>query len=680
MNTSTIAKYLLVICIPLLLLLGAILIITIKKDAKGKKAVIKQKKGSYNGFYRYMYQAIANNFMTRSFVKKIRTRIEIIHDYSEPQIRKTTVKIFFFITAIIVMFNVIFVRMTWNVYLIILFSIASYYLADTILDYFIDRIKTRLMYQQIMFNEQIRHKYYELKMVDEAIYEASQDLPRTHYEISLQGDKIYEVLMAKEAEQEMIGYNEAAPNKYLKMLMGLSYMTKEYGDTQIENGASLYMKSLNYLNNEIRMEVLKRDRLNYALKSLSIIVLVPLFFMEPIKKWASHNFMPLRQFYESQTGFLFQLGIIALVVLCFFLLRRIQKIDEDHSQQKFTITKNLYDKGLYKWIDPLIPKNHTQKYQQIEKNINEALSQQSMAVFYTRKFLTGVTFLILSVGLFVSLKHMQKNKLLYDVILPQTYLGGQLSEEELNKARAITDLDREVIQAVGKKGTQEQILFYVQSNTERINEESLHLQTERIWKKIQSMNQTYMKWWEVILCLFFFFLGYCFPNILLVFQRSMKKIDMEEEVAQFQTILLILMHIHRISVFEIIEWMELYATHFKVALGNCLNNYEAGAIEALENLKKEAPYSPFIHIVNNLIIAVEELDIKEAFDELESEKAYYQELRKMTNERIISKKQWMGQLIGFIPTHSLIVFYLLIPMLVRSFSDMETYFNNLSVY
>ena len=65
---------------------------------------------------------------------------------------------------------------------------------------------------------------------------------------------------------------------------------------------------------------------------------------------------------------------------------------------------------------------------------------------------------------------------------------------------------------------------------------------------------------------------------------------MENEVMQFQTIILMLMKIERVNVEMILEWLERYSNIFKAPLSKCINNYEAGAWESLEVMKDDISY------------------------------------------------------------------------------------------
>ena len=212
--------------------------------------------------------------------------------------------------------------------------------------------------------------------------------------------------------------------------------------------------------------------------------------------------------------------------------------------------------------------------------------------------------------------------------------------------------------------------YYVDATDEEID-----LDAEKIFEKLQIINQEFMKWYEILLSFIFALIGYMAPYALLIFQAKMRQIEMEDEVMQFQTIILMLMRIEIVNVEIILEWLERYANIFKGPISKCLNNYEAGAWEALEEMKNEVTYPQLIRIIESLQAAVEKIPIKDAFDELESERDYYKEKRKESNERLIKRKEMMGKVIGFAPMVCLFVGYLIIPLVFIGLTSMSSSMN-----
>ena len=255
---------------------------------------------------------------------------------------------------------------------------------------------------------------------------------------------------------------------------------------------------------------------------------------------------------------------------------------------------------------------------------------------------------------------------------------GEMTEQEREDAMEITEHDNEIIDIFrgNLDVTLEQVQIQVERNDfyQELEEEEMESAAERIFDKIQVVNSEYMKWFEVLLSFVFAILGYMAPIWMLVFQAKMRQIEMEDEVMQFQTIILMLMRIERVNVEMILEWLERYANIFKEPIGKCLNNYEAGAWEALEELKEDISYMPLVRIVESMQAAVEKIPIKDAFDELESERDYYQEKRKESNDRLIKRKGMIGKAIGFAPMVCMFVGYLIIPLVFIGLTSMSSSF------
>ncbi len=214
-----------------------------------------------------------------------------------------------------------------NVLLAVCYGLLVYMSRDTLKAYRTGRSKLTLLKQQLHMDELIRAKYYETGTADEAVYEACIELDASEWEIRGHGERIYDVLTSADMEKALFEYRESAPNRYLKLLLSLVYITREYGDTKVE-GQSIFMKNLSYLSDEIRLEMAKREKLNHELKSLNAIVLVPLAAMWPVADYAGKRFEPLVAIYEGPTGYLLAGLTVAAVVVCYYLLRRLQKVDE----------------------------------------------------------------------------------------------------------------------------------------------------------------------------------------------------------------------------------------------------------------------------------------------------------------------------------------------------------------
>ena len=241
-----------------------------------------------------------------------------------------------------------------------------------------------------------------------------------------------------------------------------------------------------------------------------------------------------------------------------------------------------------------------------------------------------------------------------NIILDQ--FRGNLNVTDAELTRAVTRLD-----------------YY-----EDASDEEITVVVERIKEKLAVINSEYLQWFEILLSFVFAVIAYMAPIWILMFQVKMRQLEMEDEVMQFQTIILMLMRIERVNVEIILEWLERYSNIFKAPITKCVNNYEAGAWEALEQMKEDVSYQPLIRIIESMQAAVEKIPITDAFDELDSEREYYREKRKESNERLISRKGLIGKVIGFAPMVCMFVGYLIIPLVFVGLTSMASSMSSLT--
>jgi hypothetical protein len=151
---------------------------------------------------------------------------------------------------------------------------------------------------------------------------------------------------------------------------------------------------------------------------------------------------------------------------------------------------------------------------------------------------------------------------------------------------------------------------------------------------------------------------------------------MEDEVIQFHSIIIMLMHIKRMNVETILEWMENFSEIFRPSIMECVDLYAYDDEAALEKLKMQEPFLPFVRIVENLE-ACDRVGIEKAFDEIASQRSYFAEKRKQDNEINISNKGAVGKVVAYIPMILTLSLYLIIPFVLESISQLMGYINQL---
>jgi len=644
-----------------------------------KDQIVVKKKTTFSDQFDRIYQAFyiicISIPVLKYYTRKVRLKLEMVNDYTEYEIRRKTGSIMLSSVLFIFVALFIFLNVTSDLYMQLIVFIAVLMVNEVITNYRVNGVADKILRQIPEVFTEIRHSFHEHGMIEEAFNDAIDELEDK--EIIPQVKRIKEAILADNPEVQLEKYYDTAPNRFLKLFAGVSYLTMELGDRKVD-GTSIYLKNLNNIVNDVYLEILKRDKINYMFRSLTAIAVAPILFTNIIQSWAESNFAALINFYNSSFGFIIKALILISIFVCYFILRVIR---EDSDQIKFDriATKKWQDRVysiplIRRVVDGLIPAEYTTKRKRKTEMIKNTNSFLTLEWFYVNKVTAALIGFMFSLTLILNMHHIDFNAVFTNIGQEFASLG-KLSEEDAAAAQSISENDAEYVEEYKNDSsiTKEQIRADIQAKEGAVTDE----QVDRIYEKVTSVQEIYLKYWELIISLAVGFIAYFVPDLILFIRNKMREMEKENEVMQFQSIILMLMYIERIDVQTILEWLERYSYAFKDAISTALNNYEAGAVEALEELKDRVPNKDFKRIVDGFISAVERIPIREAFDELETERNFYYEKRKEANERLIHKKVSIGKAVGFTPMVILIAGYFVGPLMIVSIMQMATYFQQM---
>lgn len=644
------------------------------------KLLIKEKtspKDTFDKLFQIVYLTFVKMPVVKYFTKKTRLKYEMSNDYTEYELRRRTGKstLTAFVFAFAALF--IFLNLVDDLYMSLIVIVGVLIVTEKVIDLGITSVSEKILKQMPEAFTSIRHAFHEHGMIEESFDTAIDDLGDK--EIVPQLKRIKEAMTSENPEIELERYYDTAPNRFLKLFAGVSYLTLDLGDRKID-GASVYLKNLNNILSDIYLEILKRDKINYMFRSLTIIAVAPLVAIKPLQGWAESNFPALMNFYDSSIGFFMQSLIIVSIFLSYLFLRIIK---EDSEEIKFDRVASIkWQDKLYKYpivklfVDAFKPRQNTRKYRKETILIKNTNSYLTIEWLYVNKITACVICFIASLALLLNMQHIDV-KGVYTQISEEFLSFGKLTEQQQAAAKALNDADKSYIDKYKhKKVTKEELAVELTDPvTGSVDSESV----DRIYNKIETVKSSYLKFWQVLTAMIIAVIGYMVPTFMLYLRNKLREMEKENEIMQFQSIILMLMYIDRIDVQTILEWLERFSYAFKEPIATALNNFEAGAEEALEQLKEDVPYKDFQRIVEQLESAVERIPIRDAFDELETERSFFYEKRKEGNERLIQKKVSMGKVLGFTPMVLLIGGYLVAPLMIVSIMQMISYFSTMSL-
>ena len=613
----------------------------------------------------------------RTYLVHVRRRLAILSLGDEWKLRLETMKSVLFIWGLLLLIAIPIVFMVRDLFTWGMLGIGLWVGHGILSDMGVHRLEVRLLRQLRNFMGDVRHHYHRHGMVEEAIYDAADGAP---YEMTLHGQALYETLSASDSEEKLAQYVELAPNRYLQGIAGLSHLVKEHGDPKSDTG-SVYLKGLEKLTGELNLELLRRERLGYLLQGLSIIALLPLLATHPIEAWASRYFPAMDTFYGSAWGWAIKIAVLAIVWISYVLLRNISELD---IANRPTSLKR-WEQRAYSWpwmrslVHRLGPMPGSAEAERVTKLLKDTASPLRLEWFYVQRIAVGCIAFFIALSLFVALTVTDRHQILYAPVKPGT-MFGQLSPEEEAKAHEIALLDRRMLSQLKEVRPRNEnavmSLLRKEMNVQD-QDEQLRPAARRVLGKLAKLEKPLFAWWEGLLAIAAGWGGYAMPVGIRWFRRHMRQMEMKHEVDQLQVVIGMLVGMERMSVEQLLMWMEQFARIFQEPLQTCLLHFEHGAEQSLTQLKEDAPFLPFTRTIEKLELAMQHLPIKQAFDDLESEQVFAREQRKQEYEQLIEQKAGWGRLIGFAPLMSLIFGYLVIPLVVVSLHQMSMYYDQI---
>lgn len=174
-----------------------------------------QKDFSWDVFYQKLYLIYVKTPLLRTYLFKVRRRLEINNIDDEFRTRLEASQIITKALLVIIPLTIVIVWLTHsNPLLMFIILIFEIFMIDSFTDSMVDKLDNDLLLQQVDFFAQMRHSYHENNMVAEAIYTTAQDTE--HVEVARQAEEIYEILNSADPETELEKYYDIAPNNYLK--------------------------------------------------------------------------------------------------------------------------------------------------------------------------------------------------------------------------------------------------------------------------------------------------------------------------------------------------------------------------------------------------------------------------------------------------------------------------------
>lgn len=509
-----------------------------------------------------------------------------------------------------------------------------------------------LLVQMQDFLSTVRSHYINRGIVEDAIEDTLDEIP---YEISLHITKIYDILVSPIMEEKVAEYTASAPNRFFLLLLSICSSIKEYGGDS-------FLDSLSYLKEEINVEVLKKNAIKNAFSALSVICLVVVLFLKPVELWAISNMPELKAFYSGGYGKLLLIIIFIVSFVSYFLVDVLRD-----SRRGALIKSNVFMKlsnlpYISGFFNKMINQNYT-KARLLNEKMKEVGDQTGPKAFLVKQCVFAVGAFLFFNSVFITSTITQKVTMLKNYV-------AEFDSSIVPNERYMEAMQNEAYECVqrikkSKEINRDDITQDIINNSTIHNKEYAEMIADEAIREFMEYKNTYYKWYHLLMALIGGLIAFYAPKWFLEFKCKVASMSKEDEVAQFQTLILILMNVDGMRLDIILEWMERFAYCFKATIEDCIISLESGEKEALETMRASEDNQDFRRFTDCLL-AIDETDVKAAFSEIIIDRNYSIRKREQKNAIEIERKSSTARIISFAPMMLVCVGYLLAPMVIMA--------------
>lgn len=646
---------------------STIYIVIIKKNKRKSKALRTINYGNGKKDYLRIFTNIFSKTPgIKNYYSKVTKRIEMIYPADHIAIVKKSTKIMLnsFILAIlcfiaIITFNII----TGFDLLYMLIGITmTYILFSEYINKQYENMEYKLLKQFGDFISDVRHYYHDCPCPDQAVYNTLDHLPK---EIALHATKFYEIFSSSDVKIAASNYSDNSPNRFFTTFVAIGSSVMEYGEDTKEK--SNFLKSLNYLKEELDIDILKKEENDYKFSGQIFVALFPIFLLKPTEIWVTSNIPEITSWYKGLAGTIVTILLIPITIICYQLLQALKNSRKEEKKKHILIEKLATIPFISALLNKEINRNYT-KNQRIGDSLKLIGDEITPKQFLLKRVIYGIIILFTVNILFFISNSRERATLLTD--FTTSYTTSILPSPEYRKSM------QEITQMMVKEKrnsklqSQENLTKEISQTTEITDETYADMISSVVIKRITEYQKVYYKYYFLLISLVAAITGYYIPYWILLYRKKIFSQSMADEVNQFETIILILMNNEGVTINTILEWMERFSYCFKTSIQECILELERGEESAMSNMKAKETYPAFRRFCDKLL-SVDAVGVKEAFDEIDTDRAYYIQKRQLDNKKVMDNKSSLAKILCFVPLAYLIIMQLMVPFVRYSMEMMS---------
>ena len=624
-------------------------------------------------FWGRTYEKIIRIPFLKDYVDKVEKTYESICPYTEESLvqiaSETLLKTFIascISISIILLFNLCLEQKV-SLYSIACAALAIHICEVEVLNFRFQRKRKEIVEEMVQYLEAVKHTYLYYKNIPRAVSEAAKGMS---YEVKLHALQIYDILTGVDRKEKVRKYTLSPNgNKYMKLFLVQAYEASERGDMSDGNSSSLFAKNMEFLRLEMMQDNYNRSKREFKLQGYAFIALSLVFCMMPLKKWGTDFTPELRLFYESTGNFIIVISFL-VTIFSYNLINKAKEINLTKNNFGNQYAEKFATGKLKSTMEHVVMQSGTFGKRWKEK-LQETGEMISLEAFFLKMFLNGLCILILVLFVISTLHTQTRTMLLTDCNNLDTVVSVASKKQKETIQTQLLHFTREYKDTVI---SEQQLLIKLEEVIPLSNKESLRQIAKEILRRIRQYQNAYLKWYEILFAMCLGSMAGCMPLLELHYRARLLQTGREDEIRQFQAIILMERLFPATTIVGLLEQMETFAVIFKSHIRECVNNCAGGTKRALLQLKEqESAYPQFTELVDGFLCA-DNAGIEKAFDEVANNREMFEKIRELENEIALEETRDWTELIAYLPVVLIFGTYFILPFVIHSLGSVSEIF------
>lgn len=531
----------------------------------------------------------------------------------------------------------------------------------TTINHSIDRINRNVYRGMSKAMGAIRQEYLRTNSVAEAVGLA--EVPIT---MRRPMNMIHQILTQNNGQLRLEEFYQQMPFRPLQTLAGVCYTINNDGDTVDESGISNFVQALDLMTDDVNNEL---ERLVYQYNrfgKLEYLALLPVIGIPLVESYFSSTMPGTALIYNGPSGYLLRILTLVVALIAYMVVTRLNSTigakDDDRSLWVWNL---LQKKPVARFVGNITPKNKPRA--KLIVKLNEALSKQTVDEVYLKKAIFAVVCFVASLLIILSSLQLGRN-----FVLTSTQQLSLVATNEMDNftAEQILELDNEYLVCNGVYQG-DALKNSIKSHLPGLTDMQVQDQEKRLADKKASLDNCYFKWYYMLICLGLGALGWMLPTVIRIGRRMLVKNDAQTDFLQLQTLVSIIMNTDCDTLGCLQQMCQQSRIHKNILL-YCYHSFPSDPMKELTRLKSKTPLDEFKEFINELMMTVSDLSLKEAFGDLILKREHNEKMRRQSMQMSIDKKRkWAGK-VAMVSVAVFVIAEFLLPLLtlgIREFTN-----------